>query len=335
MINRYAYSSSLACFGRLLSASAFALVALVAPSRAVAQNVATEYPNRPVTFIVQFAAGGTTDISARKLVALAEREFGQSFVVKNVTGATGNLGHNAIAKAEPDGYTIGTFAYSGTVIVPHLQPVPFDTRTDFSFIAQYTDLPQVLVVADNSPWKDLAQLVDWARQNPGAFTYGTTGVGSAQNLFMELLAKSAGVQFTHVPYRGDSSMAVLGGEIRGSLAAEGARLAQSGRVRALAVLGDQRLSGLPNVPTFTELGYNIPMPLWVGIVGPKGLPEPVRLKLERAFAKAYADPAFKQALDVIMLTPRYRTGEEFGRVVLKDYERGREVVQAAGQGVKP
>jgi len=319
---------------RLTVSTIAAVVALAAHGLSAAQSAVADYPNRPISFIVQFGAGGTTDISSRKLAALAERELGQVIVVKNVTGATGNIGHNTIAKAEPDGYTIGAFAYSGTVIVPHLHPVPFDTRNDFSFIVQYTDLPQVLTVAENAPWRDLRQLLDWARENPGAFTYGTTGVGSAQNLFMELLAKSAGVTFTHVPYRGDSSLAVLSGEIKGSLAAEGGRLASAGRVRALAVLGEQRLAGLKNVPTFAELGHKIPMPLWVGVVGPKGLPEPIRAKLEAAFSKAYQDPSFKEALEAIMLTPTFRKGSEFRELVLRDYERGREAVQSAGLAKK-
>lgn len=315
---------------RLMMSVASTAFLLAGHATSTAQGAAGDYPNRPISFIVQFGAGGTTDVSARRLVALAERELGQSIVVKNVTGATGNLGHNAIATATPDGYTIGAFAYSGTVIVPHLQPVPFDTRTDFSFIAQYTDLPQVLTVAEGSPWRDLKELLAWAKENPGEFTYGTSGVGSAQNLFMELLSKSAGARFTHVPYRGDTSIAVLGGEIKGSLAAEGGRLAKAGRVRALAVLGDQRLAALPDVPTFAELGHNIPMPLWVGIVGPKGLPETIRARLEAAFAKAFQDPSFKDALDSIMLTPRFRKGADFKQVVLRDFERGREAVQAAG-----
>jgi tripartite-type tricarboxylate transporter receptor subunit TctC len=294
---------------------------------------AQDYPSKPITFIVQFAAGGTTDLSARKLASLAEKELGQPIIIKNVTGATGNIGHNTIARADPDGYTIGAFAYSGTVLLPHVQSVPFDTRADFTFIAQYCDLPQVLVVAENGQWKDLKHLISWARDNPGALTYGTTGPGSAQNFFMELLAKNAGLKLTHVPYRGGSAaaLAVLSGDTKAALSAEGASMAQSGKVRAIAVLGEQRLAGLPNVPTFAELGYNIPMPLWVGIVGPRGMKEPVRTKLEQAFGKASEDASYKQALDNMMLTPKFRDGAAFRSLVLKDYERGREIVTAVGQ----
>lgn len=317
----------------MLASCLLAGAALFGPGVLCAQDKAADFPTKAITFIVQFGAGGTTDLSARKLVSVAEKVLGQPIIIKNVTGATGNIGHNTIARAEPDGYTIGAFAYSGTVLLPHLQAVPFDTRTDFTFIAQYTDLPQVLVVAENSQWKDLKQLIGWARDNPGGLTYGTTGASSAQNLFMELLAKNAGLEITHVPYRGGSAaaMAVLSGDTKAALSAEGASMAQGGKLRAIAVLGEQRLAGLPSVPTFAELGYNIPMPLWVGIVGPKGMKEPVRAKLEQAFAKASEDVSYKQALNMMMLTPTFRDGATFKSLVLKDYERGREIVTAVGQ----
>lgn len=285
-----------------------------------------------MTIIVQFSAGGTTDLSARKLASLVENDLKQPMIVVNKPGATGNVGHHAIAKAKPDGYTIGTFAYSGTVLIPHMRSVPFDPKEDFSFIIQYAEYPQPLCVRKDAPWETLKDLLEYARQNPGALTYSTTGPGSAQHLFMEMLAKRENLKLVQVPYKGgaDGVAAVIGGHVVASLAAEVAPQAKAGNVRALAVLGEKRLKALPDVPTFSELGYKINMPLWLGIAAPKGVSPPILKKLEAAFAKAYQDPSFTETLDKLIMTPVYRNSENFKKLVLEDFDRGREIVEAAG-----
>ena len=319
------------CFRGFVLVS-LALVFLLCGQTEAQQGSAASFPTKPITLIVQFSAGGTTDLSARKLASLVEKELGQPIVVENRTGAGGNIGHNAIAKAAPDGYTIGTFAYSGTVIIPHLRSVPFNTREDFSFVMQYCELPQPLGVAKNAQWKTLKELLDWASQHPRELKYSTIGAGSSQNLFMELLAKRENLKFSHIPYKGgaDAVTAVIGGHVTACMAAEVAQHAAMGNVRALAVLGEKRLKGLADTPTFDELGYKIPMPLWVGIAGPKGIPAPILNKLEAAFTKAYQDPSFQETLDKLIMNPILRNGSDFKKIVLRDYERGREIANILG-----
>ena len=304
---------------------------LVCPAGAQ-QESAAGFPSKPITIVVQFSAGGTTDLSARKLASLIENEFKQPVIVENKPGASGVIGHHAVAKAKPDGYTIGTFSYSGGVFVPHMRSVPFNTKEDFSFIMQYAEYGQPLCVGKDAPWKTLKELLEFARQNPGAVTYSTAGAGSGQHLFMEMFAKRENVKLVHVPYKGgaDGVAAVIGGHVVASLAAEVAPQAKAGNVRVLATLGEKRLKALPDVPTFAELGYKINMPLWLGLAAPKGVLSPILKKLEAAFTKAFQDPSFTETLDKLVMTPVYRNSEDFKKLVFEDYDRAREIVETAG-----
>jgi tripartite-type tricarboxylate transporter receptor subunit TctC len=318
---------------RLVWGVLFLLLSAVCVSHLGAQQESiADFPSKPMTLIVQFSAGGTTDLSARKLAALVENTFKQPMIVENKPGGTGNAGHNAIAKAKPDGYTIGTLAHSGTVLIPHMRTVPFNTKEDFSFIIQYAEYLQFLCVKKEAPWKALKELIEYARQNPGAVTYSTSGAGSAQHLCMEMLAKQEKLKLVHVPYKGgaDGVAAILGGHVVASLGAEVASQAKAGNVRALAVLGQKRLRALPDVPTFSELGYKINMALWLGVAAPKGVPSPILKNLEAAFTKAFHDPSFSETLDRLVMTPVYRNSEDFRKFVLEDYDRCREIVEAAG-----
>lgn len=296
------------------------------------EKSAVDFPDKPITFIVHYGAGGATDLSARKLASLAEREFRQSVNVENKPGGTGVVAFSALAKAKPDGYTIGTFSYGASVLVPHQRAVPYNSKEDFSFLLQYAEYPQPLCVRNDAPWKTLKDLLEYARQNPGAITYSTSGPGASSHLFMVMLAKRENLKLVHVPFRGgaDGVAAILGGHVKASLAAEVAPQLKAGTVRALAVLGEKRLKSLPDVPTFFELGYKIQVPLWLGIVAPKAVPPPILRKLEEVFTKAYHDPSTSEAFDKLIMTPVFRNGEDFKKFVWEEYDRGRELVEAAG-----
>jgi tripartite-type tricarboxylate transporter receptor subunit TctC len=213
-----------------------------------------------------------------------------------------------------------------------MREVPYHPQKDFSFIAQSQIFPQPFCVRNDAPWKTLKELLEFARQNPGKVTYSTAGPGGAQHLFMELLAKQQNVKLVHVPFKGgaDGLAAVMGGHVVASLAAEVAAQAKAGNVRALAVLGEKRLKALPDVPTFSELGYNIEMPNWMGIGAPKGVPSPILKKLEAAFTKAIHDPSFIETLEIMMIIQFYRNSEDFEKFAIRQYERGREIVESAG-----
>ena len=304
---------------------------LVCPAGAQQESI-VDFPSKPITFIVHYGAGGTTDLSARKLASLVEKEFHQPVNVENKVGASGIIAYSALAKAKPDGYTIGTFSYGASVLIPHQRAVPFNPKEDFSFIIQYTEYPQPLCVRKDAPWNTLKELLEYARQNPGAVTYSTAGPGASSHLFMEMLAKRENLKLVHVPFRGgaDGVAAILGRHVVASLAAEVAPQLKAGTVRSLAVLGEKRLRSLPDVPTFFELGYKIRVPLWLGIAAPKGVPSPLLKKLEEVFTKAYHDPSLSENLDKLIMTPVYRNSEDFRKFVWEEYDRGKELVEAAG-----
>jgi tripartite-type tricarboxylate transporter receptor subunit TctC len=309
----------------------------VLATSALAQEDPAKFPSKAINMVVIFGAGGPTDVPARKIAALMEKEFNQPVVVENKLGGAGVIGLTAVARAKPDGYTIGTFSYSPTVVAPHVRSVPFDTTKDFTPIAQFADYAQPFCVNKDTPWKSVAEVIDFARQNPGQVTYSTVGAGSGQHIFMEALAKRENVKLTHVPFRGGAEgvSALLGGHVKAGLAAELASHARTGDCRPLAVASAKRLPSLPNVPTFAELGVKIDPPLWLGFAGPAGMPEAIVKKLDQAVARAMKDPGVLQVFEQFVLTPVYRDHDEFKKLVLRDFERERELIKELGLGKQP
>jgi tripartite-type tricarboxylate transporter receptor subunit TctC len=315
-------------------ALAVAVLLLAGTTPVAAQEDPAKYPSKAVNVVVIFGAGGPTDVPARKIASFMEKEFNQAFVVENKLGGAGVVGLTGVARAKPDGYTIGTFSYSPTVVAPHVRTVPFDTTKDFTPIAQFAEYAQPFCVNKDTPWKSMKELIDFARNNPGQVTYSTVGAGSGQHIFVEALAKRENVKLTHVPFRGgaEGMTALLGGHVKAALAAELAAHAKSGECRPLAVLSAKRLPSLPQVQTFAELGYKIDAPLWLGFAGPAGMPEPIVNKLDQAIAKAMKDPGVLQTLEQFVLTPVYRDHDEFRKLVLRDFDRERDLIRELGLG---
>jgi tripartite-type tricarboxylate transporter receptor subunit TctC len=259
--------------------------------------------------IVAYAPGGGTDLIARLLARHLEKELGATIVVQNKPGAGGAIGFAELARATPDGYTIGF------INTPNLLTIPIERKTTFTWksydlIGNLVDDPGAFTVNQASNIDSLATLVKYARANPGAVTVGTTGVGSDDHLAMLLFEKASGVKMTHVGYKG-------AGEVRGALAGQqitigainvGEALAYQKGGTPLKFLGQMGLSRAvlaPNVSTFREQGYNIELASLRGLAAPKGLPEPVRKKLVDAMAKVAADPQFKQQADAMFAPLRY------------------------------
>lgn len=270
---------------------------------AVRAESADTYPSKPITIIVNFGAGGPTDLPPRKIASYLERKFNQAVVVENRTGGAGVVGLAAVARAEPDGYTIGTFSSSPTIIAPRLRTVPYDARTEFTPIAQIAEYAMPLCVLPDKPWKTVADFVSDARSNPGKLTYSTVGTGSGQHIFMEGLAKAESIKLTHVPYTGGARgiAALLGGHVEAALDAALAKHAATGDCRALAAVGSDRHPSLPDVPTFRELGYTVDAALWLGLAGPAGIPQPIVDKLSAAILEATEEPSYKELLNVLLL----------------------------------
>ncbi|MGO4303599.1 tripartite tricarboxylate transporter substrate binding protein [Cupriavidus sp. RAF12] len=291
-----------------LSACALAgVVGSLAPVASMAEAAA--WPNRPIEMIVAYAPGGGTDLVARLLARHLEKELGATIVVQNKPGAGGAIGFAELARATPDGYTIGF------INTPNLLTIPIERKTTFTWksydlIGNLVDDPGAFTVNQSSNIDSLATLVKYAKANPGAVTVGTTGVGSDDHLAMLLFEKASGVKMTHVGYKG-------AGEVRGALAGQqitigainvGEALAyQKGGtpLKFLGQMGVSRAVLAPNVSTFREQGYNIELASLRGLAAPKGLPEPVKKKLVDAMAKVAADPQFKQQADAMFAPLRY------------------------------
>lgn len=289
-----------------------------------------KYPSKPITFIVIFGPGGGTDLASRKLCEMVGPVLGQPIVVENKGGGGGAIGINIIAKAEPDGYTIGSFTQSSTVLLPHLKEVPYDSKKDFSFICEFLEYMHAFAVKVDSPWKNFKDFVEAARKQPGKLTYGSTGPKSHINLYMDQVFAKEGVKVTHVPFKGSGELvtAVLGGHVNSGLCISNVvPHLKSGALRALAVDTEKRWDFIPDVPTFRELGHNIDMPTFCGVAGPRGIPEPILRKLQDAFGKAAQSQEFQDFVRNAQMVPVYLPGDKFREMVIRVYDKQGEAIK--------
>lgn len=294
----------------------------LAPSTAAGEDPG-RYPSRPLTYIVQFGPGGGADMLGRKLSEVAGGLLGQPILVENKAGGAGVIGINALAKSKPDGYTVGGFSYSATVIAPHIRKVPFDTRKDFSFICGFAEYTHALAIRAERPWKTFKEFMEDARKNPGKYTYGSPGPKSEQYIFLKQIFNREKVKLRHVPFEGaaEQTTAVLGGHIDvGILSSAGVPHLQAGKLRALAVDTKERWKICPDVPTFEELGHKIEKPKWIGVAAPAAVPERILTRLREAFSKAAQDPSFLELIRKLQMVPLHRSAAEFRDVVLRHYE---------------
>jgi tripartite-type tricarboxylate transporter receptor subunit TctC len=284
---------------------------LVLPGFALAQE---KYPNRPITYMIGYPAGGGTDIFTRPLISAASKILGQPIVVVNKPGASSAIEITTLKSEKPDGYTIGTLS-AGAVTSQHTRKVAYDTAKDFTPIMQYGASVYQMAVRSDSPWKTTKELIDYAKANPGKIRYSTAGTGTPQHLVMERLAMEANIKWTHIPYDGGSPavMALLGEHVE--LCAQASELyphVKSGRLRMLAVFLDKRLDSFPDTPTLIEQGYNIIAPAVNDIIGPKGIPPQIVDKLHDAFKKAMDDPDFIKAMKMTDTMIAYRNSQDVG-----------------------
>lgn len=260
---------------------------------------AQAYPAKPITLIVPFPAGGATDVQARALAQAAGKELKQTFVVVNQPGVTATLGPATMARqAAPDGYTVGLIA--GTVLrQPHLQKVSYDAMKDFTYIINVAAFTHGVVVRQDAPWKDMKELLAYAKANPGKVSYGTVGKGSTAHIAMERLARAAGVEFNFVPFKGAAEVfnALQGGHLDVSAEAGFGATVDGGKGRLLAVFNQARLKNRPAVPTAKELGFDVVMNGSYGVGGPKGMDPVVVQALHDAFRAAMDDPAYNRILE--------------------------------------
>jgi len=308
-----------------------ALTALASTAMATAQ--AQTYPSKPITLIVPWPAGGSTDRHLRGLAEIASRHLGQPIVVENKPGGGGTLGPGTMAlNARPDGYTIAQYPL-GMLRIPHMQKTVWHPINDFSFIIGVTGYTFGFVVRADSPYKTFNDYIAAARKQPGKIDYGSTGQGTSPHLLMEELADAAKVELNHVPYKGNADLmqAVLGGHVMaGSDATGWDKLVDAGQMRVLLTFGEQRTQRWPNVPTAKDLGYNVVATSPYGLAGPKGMDPAVIRTLHDAFKKAMEDPKHLELLAQLNQAPWYKAPEDYRAWAQATFAKDKVLIERLG-----
>lgn len=314
---------------RLLAAAAAGCGAsLISPAAALA----ADYPSRPITFICPWSVGGTADQSMRALCQAASEVLGQSIVVENRAGAAGMIGTKALATAAPDGYTIGQIPISVTRF-SQLGMLDLDPRNGLTYLARTSGQTFGIAVLPDSRYRTLADVVEYARANPGKVTYGHSGVGGATHVGMEQFAMAADVRFNAIAYKGGAAALqdVLGGQVE--LLADSSSWAphvQAGKLRLLATWGEERTPRFGDVPTLKELGYAVVVEAPNGVGAPKGLPPAVERRLREAMRAAVKSEVFTQAIARIDAPAMYLDGPQYRDYVAKVYDEETRLIESLG-----
>ena len=301
------------------------------PGAAAAQD----YPARPIKLVVVTAAGGLMDVAARLTAEHVGRSLGQRILVENRPGSGGNLGAEAVAKAEPDGHTIGLIQLGNVAINPYVYTdLTFDPLVDLVPVAPVTTSAILVIANAQVPAQDLRELIALARREPGKLSYGSGGPGTAPHLAGEMFKAAAGIDLLHVPYRGVGPAVndLVGGHIQLTFAGWGAvrGAVEAGRAKVLAVAQAKRLAGAPQIPTSAEAGLpGYEFATWFGIVVPRGTPAPVIATLARHIHAMQDDPQVQKSLADGGLEALKETPEQFAARIRRDHERLRDVVKAA------
>ncbi|MBL8333172.1 MAG: tripartite tricarboxylate transporter substrate binding protein [Rubrivivax sp.] len=297
------------------------------------QARAQAFPSRPITIVVPWPAGGSTDRHFRALAEIAARTMGQQVLVQNQPGGGGTTGPGNMAlNARADGYTIAQYPM-GMMRLPHMQKVPWHPLNDFSFIIGITGYTFGFVVRADSPYKTFNDYIEAARKEPGKINYGSTGTGTSPHLLIEEVADAAKVELNHVPFKGnaDQMQALLGGHVMAASDATGwDKFVDAGQMRLLVTFGETRTKRWPAVPTARELGYNVVANSPYGLAGPKGMDPAVVKALHDGFKKAIDDPAHAAILDQLNQAPWYKSSEDYRRWATETFTRERALIERLG-----
>lgn len=283
---------------------------------------AQPYPSKPVTILVPFAAGGATDITARVIAEVATEKLGRRVLVENRPGAGGGLMTAQLAKAAPDGYTLGALTASPVIVRPHVvADAGYDSAKDLTFIARYLLAPQPIAVPTDSPYKTYADLIAYARQNPGRLRYTAVAARGGAHVVIDTAFKKEGVQAVHVPFNsGPEAIAAFRGKHIDMIAiSDYAVLLDEGQIRILAETGPQRLPAAPDAPSFRELGYPVSPAIFYGIGGPAGLPPEIVKTWEEIVQAATQSPRFAELIARFKMIPNFVGSEQFRTESLADY----------------
>ncbi|HET9581007.1 MAG TPA: tripartite tricarboxylate transporter substrate binding protein [Usitatibacter sp.] len=311
-------------WGRALAAAMMALLPLAAGAQA--------WPAKTVKIVVPFAAGGATDVVARLLAQKLQEAWGQPVVVEDRAGAGGNIGADVVAKSSPDGYTL--LMTSGSIVTanPYMyRNMPFDAAKDLVPVTNVATGPQVIAVATNVPVKDLKDFIAYAKSQPGRVNFGSAGVGTQTHLAAENFAYTAGLDLTHVPYKGEAAALtdLIGGQIQMVTPNLGAAInyIQQGKIKALAVTSRERNPELPNVPAAAEVIPGFENSGWFGLMAPAGTPKEVVDKIQRDSAKILLSDEFKAKLAQQGMMPVANTPSDFAAAIREESGRWQKIIK--------
>jgi tripartite-type tricarboxylate transporter receptor subunit TctC len=303
-----------------------------------AQAPASGYPNKPVRVIVSFTAGGTTDILARAVCDRLSERWKQSFVIDNKPGAGGNIGTEAAVRSAPDGYTLIVNSVGPMAVNPTLyKKLSYNPVTDLAAVVQIADVPNVLVVHPALPIKDVDEFIAYAKANPARMNYGSTGTGTSSHLSGSMLGRRAGVEVTHVPYKGaDALNDLLAGRLQFMFATIPSVMQhiRAGSLRPIAVSSAKRSRSMPEVPTVAERGFpGFEAGSWFGMLAPRGTPDTIVQQLNKAVNEVIALPALQAQMIKEGADPVGGSSEQFAQFVQREYERWKVIVRESGASV--
>ena len=313
----------------------FGAVALLSMIALAGNAHAQSYPIRGVKIVVPWTPGGSNDVLGRVIAQKLSESWGQPVVVENRPGAGGNLGADAVAKSAPDGYTLLVAANNILSINPTMNVgTPFDPIKDFVPITLIGAIPVLLAVNPSVPAKSVKELIVLAKSKPDGLSFGSAGLGSPQQLSAQLFASMAGIKMQHVPYKGATPLItdLVSGQIQLAFGAINSmlELAKSGKLRALGVGTNKRLSYLPDVPTISEELPGYETDIWVGFVAPAGTPAEIVTKIKDEIHRVFAMPGVREKLAAQGIEPKTSTPEELAALVKSDLARWAEVIKATG-----
>jgi tripartite-type tricarboxylate transporter receptor subunit TctC len=291
----------------------------------------TAYPSQPIKFIVPYPAGGTTDVLARMVAQKMQESWQQTVVVENKPGAGGTIGNNLVAKAPADGYTV-LFGIVALVQQMTLMKLPYDPIKDFAPISRVAITPAVFAASTTLPVNNLAELIKLVKANPGKYSFGTYGPGTSAHLQGELLNLQTGIDLLHIPYQGAAPLvtAMLGGQLSTAFMDAGSSRQHIPKFKVLGVTGSDRLSWLPNVPTFKEQGLNSFEPMgWVGLLLPGATPKPVVDKFSAETQRILKLPDVREKIEAMGLIPGGETSDSFGKVMKSDADIYARIIRDA------
>ncbi|MFV0662783.1 Bug family tripartite tricarboxylate transporter substrate binding protein [Denitromonas sp.] len=313
-------------FTRRISVAVLACITL-SPLAAMS---AETYPSRPITIVVPYGAGGTTDISARQMATMAEKLLGQPIVVENMPGASGTNAMRKVAAAKADGYTLIATTSSPSFVTPALRDVGYDTLADFTPIMNYSGPFHGVVVPSDSPYQSLDDLIKGAKS--GAVTYGTAGAMGGAHLAFASVAKETGARLQHVPFDGASkaTAAVLGKHVNAALVPAYRDLVKDGQLRLLAVLDGTKDPDFPNAPTLKEAGLSAEFPSIVGFLAPDGTDPAIVGKLEKVFTQVASSEEFKVFMNGLSQPVRIMSGADLAKTIEANLKAYRVIAKELG-----